>query len=163
MPWLQKNEYCPQDIQWILLSRHENVNMNNRTHLERLGLKPEDVWEAKVFGSFGEPIRCYIYHPRGPRSSGFTKSVSETPIADKWEGGGRKKPDLKIISENTTKTKFVDEPWCTLPGGVVEKNISKRVKNLLKIVSWTWTHYTNLYKPWSSLPSHYLNRLRKVL
>ena len=50
--------------------------MNDASQLSLLGLKPEDVWQTRIFGSFGEPVRCYIYNPKGPRSTGFSRSVS---------------------------------------------------------------------------------------
>jgi hypothetical protein len=56
--------------------KDNTVNMNNATQLKLLGLTPEAVWRTKIFGSFGEPIRCYIYHPQGVRSTGFSTSVS---------------------------------------------------------------------------------------
>ena len=50
--------------------------MNNPSHLEVLGLKPTDVWETKVLGSFGEPMRCYTYMPHENRKPGFGDAVN---------------------------------------------------------------------------------------
>jgi hypothetical protein len=63
-------------VKLFFYRKGNTVNMNNATQLKLLGLTPEAVWSTKIFGSFGEPIRCYIYHPQGVRSTGFSTSVS---------------------------------------------------------------------------------------